>query len=110
MLASARSRTSTNLRFIGASSSGKDGAAVFMVLGMCSIMRFATEQVSFPYGGWYLALSGNEHVLMDEAGKVMGIHGVRLVADLFHHLVLALHFYYFIVCTALQIAVLCMMS
>ncbi|MCG9555462.1 sensor domain-containing diguanylate cyclase [Vibrio sp. Isolate31] len=49
----------------GANSSGKDGAVFY---GSQDVFdnAFATEQVSFPYGGWYLALSGNEHVLTDE--------------------------------------------
>ncbi len=48
----------------GANSSGKDGDVFY---GSQDVFdnAFATEQVSFPYGGWYLALSGNEHVLMD---------------------------------------------
>ncbi|TVU61082.1 sensor domain-containing diguanylate cyclase [Vibrio atlanticus] len=48
----------------GANSAGKEGAVFY---GKQDVFNnaFTTEQVNFPYGGWYLALSGNEHVLMD---------------------------------------------
>ncbi|MEZ8386495.1 diguanylate cyclase, partial [Vibrio splendidus] len=48
----------------GANSSGKDGPVFYGTQDVFD-NAFATEQVSFPYGGWYLALSGSEHVLMD---------------------------------------------
>ncbi|WP_373952710.1 diguanylate cyclase [Vibrio pomeroyi] len=60
----------------GANSSGKDGAVFYGTQDVFD-NAFATEQVSFPYGGWYLALSGNEHVLMDVPWY--RVHGVRLV-------------------------------
>ncbi|MCB5361148.1 diguanylate cyclase [Vibrio lentus] len=60
----------------GANSSGKDGAVFYGTQDVFD-NAFATEQVSFPYGGWYLALSGNEHVLMDEPWY--RIQAVRLV-------------------------------
>lgn len=48
----------------GENSSGKNGDVFY---GEQDVFdnAFATEQVNFPYGGWYLALSGNENVLMD---------------------------------------------
>lgn len=48
----------------GANSSGKEGP-IFHGEQHVFTNAFATEQVNFPYGGWFLALSGNEHVLMD---------------------------------------------
>ncbi|MFA0012515.1 diguanylate cyclase [Vibrio lentus] len=48
----------------GANSSGKEGP-IFHGEQDVFTNAFATEQVNFPYGGWFLALSGNEHVLMD---------------------------------------------
>ncbi|MBE8606325.1 MULTISPECIES: diguanylate cyclase [Vibrio] len=60
----------------GANSMGQEGAVFY---GKEDVFNnaFTTEQVNFPYGGWYLALSGNEHVLMDVPWY--RIHGVRLV-------------------------------
>ncbi|MBY7730354.1 diguanylate cyclase [Vibrio bathopelagicus] len=60
----------------GANSSGKEGP-IFHGEQHVFTNAFATEQVNFPYGGWYLALSGNEHVLMDVPWY--RVHGVRLV-------------------------------
>lgn len=48
----------------GANSAGKEGAVFYGTQDVFN-NAFTTEQVNFPYGGWYLALSGNEHVLMD---------------------------------------------
>ncbi|MFA0195837.1 diguanylate cyclase [Vibrio artabrorum] len=60
----------------GANSTGKEGA-VFYGRQEAFTNAFTTEQVNFPYGGWYLALSGNEHVLMDVPWY--RIYAVRLV-------------------------------
>ncbi|MEZ9516873.1 diguanylate cyclase [Vibrio splendidus] len=60
----------------GANSSGKGGAVFYGIQNVFD-NAFATEQVNFPYGGWYLALSGNDHVLMDVPWY--RIYGVRLV-------------------------------
>lgn len=53
-----------NLAIRGANSAGKDGEVFYGTQDVFT-NAFTTEQVSFPYGGWYLALSGNELVLMD---------------------------------------------
>jgi diguanylate cyclase (GGDEF)-like protein len=48
----------------GFNSAGKDGDVFY---GDESVFEsaFATEMASFPYGGWFLALSGEDKVLMD---------------------------------------------
>ncbi|WP_299690401.1 diguanylate cyclase [uncultured Vibrio sp.] len=65
-----------DLAIRGVNSLGKDGAIFYGTQNVFD-NAFATEQVSFPYGGWYLALSDNEHVLMDVPWY--RIHVVRLV-------------------------------
>ncbi|CAH6798063.1 Sensor domain-containing diguanylate cyclase [Vibrio chagasii] len=65
-----------NLAIRGANSAGKNGE-VFYGTEDVFTNAFTTEQVNFPYGGWYLALSGNDHVLMDVPWS--RIHSVRLI-------------------------------
>ncbi|SBS61000.1 diguanylate cyclase [Vibrio atlanticus] len=82
----------------GANSSGKDGAVFY---GSQDVFdnAFVTEQVSFPYGGWYLALSGNEHVLMDV--QWYRIQAVRLVG---YTIMLMLAFAFFTIYRLYRIA------
>ncbi len=65
-----------NLAIRGTNSAGKDGEVFYGTQEVFS-NAFTTEQVNFPYGGWYLALSGNDHVLMDVPWY--RIHSVRLI-------------------------------
>ncbi|MEZ9599579.1 diguanylate cyclase [Vibrio sp. 10N.286.46.A8] len=82
----------------GANSSGKDGAVFY---GSQDVFdnAFVTEQVSFPYGGWYLALSGNEHVLMGV--QWYRIQAVRLVG---YTIMLVLAFAFFTIYRLYRIA------
>ncbi|WKY60303.1 diguanylate cyclase [Vibrio sp. SNU_ST1] len=82
----------------GANSSGKDGAIFYGTQDVFD-NAFATEQVSFPYGGWYLALAGNDHVLMDVPWY--RIQAVRLVG---YTLMLLLAFAFFTIYRLYRIA------
>jgi diguanylate cyclase (GGDEF)-like protein len=48
----------------GFNSGGKSGSVFYGDSEVFS-HAFATEMANFPYGGWYLALSGQENILMD---------------------------------------------
>ncbi|UPR50345.1 sensor domain-containing diguanylate cyclase [Vibrio cyclitrophicus] len=82
----------------GANSSGKDGAVFYGTQDVFD-KAFATEQVSFPHGGWYLALAGNEHVLMDKPWY--RIQAVRLVG---YSIMLVLAFAFFTIYRLYRIA------
>ncbi|MDK9736932.1 sensor domain-containing diguanylate cyclase [Vibrio sp. D404a] len=75
----------------GFNSAGKDGAVFY---GSETVFNnaFATEMANFPYGGWFLALAGDDNVLMDVPW--IRVHIVRIIG---YTLLLLLSLAYFMI-------------
>ncbi|MCW0469914.1 hypothetical protein OH492_15880 [Vibrio chagasii] len=102
-----RLKTNTTSHSRGRGSAGKNGE-VFYGTEDVFTNAFTTERVNFPCGGWYLALSRNDRILMDVPWS--RIHSVRLIGYGLMLILMGAYFAIYAPFIMCLIAVQCMMN